>query len=227
MADELLNMAGATQAVERAATTFEAGKSKMFNAEGKPIYAAEHQAALMKPVMEQLQTAVGNAVVMARVNTSSAIGRREMLQNEDPARGLTPEELGAASMRAAFVKEDVERLAFPELTARIRAAVAGNDRAGLFLLKRYGEQKVEHFFQLQRAGRADPMASAGLAEAGDELRKLDAALYPAKLKGMADMERIIARANELRSYAVRTLGAADGSASQQAANFAKMVHDLH
>ena len=223
MADELAGMARITGSVQQAAGAFEAAKAKLYTADGHPIFQAEQQAKRLAEALAPLQAITETAVSVAKGNAQWALSRKETLLNSDPAADLAPADLAAAAQRATFTKEDVAHMSFPELAARVRAAVALGDKPGVFLLARYGAQKVRDFESQWGGKQLDPDASRGLMELGDELGKLGAILQPKRAADLAALDQIITRAGELRSYAEKTIQTADGRDRQQKAAFEKMV----
>jgi hypothetical protein len=223
MANELASMMNLQASVQQATTAFETAKSKLYTADGQPIFAPAEQEKRMGAALQALQASTETAVSIAKNNAQWAIGRKEVLLNSDPAADLAPPDLAAASQRAMFVREDVANMTFPELAARIRATAANGDKPGVFLLARYGAQKVRDFESNWGGKQLDPEASRGMSEAVDELGKLGAFLQPKRAADLAALDEIITRAVELRSYAERTIQTADGRDRQQRAQFEAMI----
>jgi hypothetical protein len=221
MADELASMVRLTGSVQQAATTFEAAKGKLFTADGHPIFQAEQQAKRLQEALAPLQASTETAVSIAKNNTQWAVGRKEALLSADPTTTLTTDELAAAALRAMFVREDLQSMIFPELAARIRAAVTSGDRAGAWLLERYGWQKVRALEEEQRTNSHFDLAAArGLTEATDELGKLADFLQPKRKADLEGLDQIIAKGIELQDFARRTIQVADGSDQQRRAEYA-------
>jgi hypothetical protein len=221
MGNELTGMESATKSIGTAAAAFEQAKAKLYDGNGQPIFAPEALDKRLTEALTPLQAATAMATSIAKTNAQWAVSRREALIYSDPAADLAPADLAAASQRATFVREDVQNLSFSELAARVRAAVANTDRVGVFLLARYGLQKIRDLEEQQRSGRPlDPYATRGLTEAVDELGKLADFLQPKRKADLEGLDQIIAKGIELQDFARRTIQTADGSDQQRRAEYA-------
>lgn len=77
------------------------------------------------------------------VEQSAAETRQELehLQNEDPSRLLSTEELQSASARREFVNDDVAALSETDLVSRLGSVLASGDRASMYLFWQSGRRK--------------------------------------------------------------------------------------
>lgn len=144
---------------ERAAQTFETKRRQLVD-NGRPIYTdhAEREAALLAELDQAVAAAEARGAALAR-EAEATLDREE---NLDPADRLTPGELDQVNARRALVKEDCEDRPVPEIGARLRLALAGDDRAALYLLSRYGGRRLEREQAQGHGGRPEMTALADL-----------------------------------------------------------------
>jgi len=153
--------------LERAGERFQAAKAKLTRPDGSRVYGdaehAEREAALLADY-----DAVG-AEVKATAEEATAAGRQELAKFDgaSPLDRLTAEEQQAASVRAAFIKEDCETQPLAQLAARARAVLASGDRVDAYLLGRYAGARLDADRQ-RSPGQS--LERAALAEALQELR---------------------------------------------------------
>jgi len=140
----------------------------------QPIYTdhAEREAAALAP----LDAMVARAEELADTAIRDAEAAIDAEENSDPADHLSPAELERANARAAFVKEDADLLPLPALLGRLKTALAGDDKATLFLFTRYVGQRADRETQAGRAAGNGPAATAlhalqtVLREAGERFK---------------------------------------------------------
>lgn len=145
-------------AAERAADQVQRERAKLLRPDGSAVFLpqehAEREAAMFETAATTFDGAVSRYLARAEQDAAEAETKLAMLEGSDPYDRLSDAEKQAASTRAPFVKEDVDRLPPPELVKQARAAIASGDRARTYLLNRYLGLRIEA--QRGRPGALDP-----------------------------------------------------------------------
>ena len=150
--------------VERALAEADAARAALLR-DGRPLYAPDEHQRREQAIEERLQGVIERASETADEAVSAAAVTLERLTDTDPLNALTVQEQEAANRRAVFVKEDAERLSLGDLTRRVRQALAGSDRAMLYLWARYADVRLQVEQADGRVGPADVDAVRALSEA--------------------------------------------------------------
>ncbi len=153
------------RAVEHAIAQAETDRAKLTPG-GQRLYSDEEQQRREQAIEAALQETIERVTEQADATVREAAAVVERFEDADPLNALSSDELAAANARAVFVKEDCTTLPLAELTRRITHALAGDDRALLYLLGRYAGQRLQ---TEQTAGPIGPAVA-------DQLRALAAVL---------------------------------------------------
>jgi hypothetical protein len=170
-------MADLERARERGVQRVERERKQLARSGGSPIYAPPEHRDRERAILEA--AAAEFASVAERILETAASGRAQAeaelakLEGDDGWERLSAEQRERAALRREFVREDVDLLPPHELPKRIRAALASNDKAEVWLYARYLGMRTDRD---QQAGRRTP----------DELltlnRELQAAVADPKLE---------------------------------------------
>lgn len=119
---------------------FEGERALLFR-DGKKLYSdEEHDEREGALRAERNRTA---RAVEEEVEQVATEARQELvtLQNEDPSRLLSTEELQSASARREFVNDDVAALSETDLVSRLKSVLASGDMASQYLFWQAGRRK--------------------------------------------------------------------------------------
>ncbi len=120
---------------------FEEARAGLYRPDGTKFYSdQEHKEQEARLQTERNKTA---RAVEEEVEQVATEARQELvtLQNEDPSRLLSTEELQSASARREFVNDDVAALSETDLVSRLGSVLASGDRASMYLFWQAGRRK--------------------------------------------------------------------------------------
>ena len=183
--------------VRQATRDYERGKAALFDQQGRPIY-VDHDTRLTA-LERALDRALAEAHDAVNAVRATAVAIEQAEEHADPAGRLTEAELARANARALFVREDAERLPLDQLATRLRQALAGDDRALVFLLLRYGQARFDAEQQTER--RRSPAETAAVADLIDLLGQARARFRDDKAHARAQRLREVS--GELFSELIR------------------------
>jgi len=175
--------------ISTAVTEYERQRARLYDG-GQPIY-ADHdarEAAALAP----LDAIVARAEELADTTIREAEAAIDAEEHGDPTARLSAAELERANARAAFTKEDCDLLPMPALLARLKTALAGDDRAALYLLARYAGQRADRETQAGRAAGNGPAATS-LHDLTAALREASGRFRDSKAKAAATARIAAAR----------------------------------
>lgn len=135
--------------VDAADKVFEEERSLLYR-DGRKLYSdEEHDEREGALRAERNRTA---RAVEEEVEQVAAEARQELviLQNEDPSRLLSTEELQSASARREFVNDDVMALSETDLVSRLGSVLASGDRASMYLFWQAGRRKKAEIVEGRR-----------------------------------------------------------------------------
>jgi hypothetical protein len=134
---------GEERRIENAAERFRAQAARLLRPDGSRLYSdQEHEQRAAALLAEYDET---GAAVTEEIDRAVAEAQAELvkLEGSDPLDALTEAELARANARRAFVSEDAEALPAHQLAPRVRAVLAGDDKAELVLWARYLARRFE------------------------------------------------------------------------------------
>lgn len=222
----------AEQAIDKAVTTYEAERKKLYRADGEPKFGekelAERQEGLLAGVREAVDAAIQVADELQKAARVEAIAASAT----DPTAGLSADELQTASLKTQFVREDVARLRAGvdanrpgPLEERLQVVLASDDRVLHWLYHRYCEQEAGALREIARRprGQISNDQSRRLSVLAQAAQQLGEKLVDPALKKKADLaEARRQRGMDLSMKARRQLGEVDGS--QERARAAYRAH---
>lgn len=148
---------------------------------------AEREAAILEKARATYDAGVARYAAKAEADATD-LTKQVALLDRDPFDGLKVEEQQRAALRREFMKEDALTLPAHELAKQVQAALAGTDRAALYLYHRYLAQRLEAR-RGQPASEGDHSLMAlsrelgerlGIGDRGDKRRDLEAKLRAAQ-----------------------------------------------
>jgi hypothetical protein len=160
-------------AVLGAAATFDEQKGALFLPDGTKQYSDPVHEAKEQALLEQANRTFNDAHTSAQCEIDWATKELVRLQYDDPFDRLSADEQARANSKATFVREDCARLPLTELTQRLQAVAARQNRAEHYLWARYGRQAAQKAFEAVQTDRLDTAAGRQQARA---LRALNEAL---------------------------------------------------
>ena len=175
-----------SRALERAVATFQTGKQALLRPDGQPRYAEaemkERESALLAGFDREA------AWVTAQADEAIPAAQAELakLAGADPFDSLKPAEQERAATRREFIREDCEQLRPDQLVTQARAALAGNDRAALYLLDRYLGQRLD-----RDGARRDPALVAVHREMAERFKDPKLGEKRAKAERKIDMAKLL------------------------------------
>jgi len=193
------------RAVEQALTTAQAERARL-TPDGRSFYAPDEHQRREQAIEEALDATLARVSAAADEAVTSAAGTLDGLTDTDPLDTLSVPEQEAANRRAAFVREDAERLPLADLTRRVRQALAGSDRAMTYLWLRYGDAR----FQAEQAsGHVAPGAVGDLRALSEAIKEAAARFVDQRALANAEDRLATARAFRARVWdTVRPLNVA-------------------
>jgi hypothetical protein len=200
-----------TSRLDRAAESFEEGKARLFDQQGRQIYSDEQHQERMAALLDKLDTNLTTITEAATTAIEKAEADLEKLEGADPFDKLTADQKQAASTRAVFVKEDCETLPATELVKLARAALAGGDKVRIYLYGRYLSRRIA---PVGADGMPNVRARAGSTdlELLAVVRELNAVFDDGdRTDKRREVERRISSAQVLQGRAQQARSSADGS----------------
>lgn len=155
--------------LDRAAERSKAQRAALLRPDNTPKWAPAEHTEREAAIAAEFEVAASRIVATAEEAIGEARRELTLLEGADPFDRLTPDEQQRAATRREIAKEDCELLSPPELVKRVRAALASNDRAALFLLDRYVGPRLD-----RDGARRDPALSTVHREIADRLADLQA-----------------------------------------------------
>jgi hypothetical protein len=131
---------------QQGAEYVEKQRASLTRSDGSRVYGdaehAEREQAIVEKARATFDANIARYAAKAEADAAD-IQKQVVLLDRDPFDGLKPEEQQRASLRREFVKEDALTLPAHELAKQVQAALAGTDKAQLYLLHRYVAQRME------------------------------------------------------------------------------------
>ena len=152
--------------VEQAIATAQTERARL-TPDGRPLYAPDEHARREQAIEATLAATLTRVSAAADDAVRAAAATLDGVTDTDPLNALTPTEQDSANRRAAFVKEDAAQLPLPALARRLTHALAGEDRAVLYLWLRYGEARLQ---AEQTSGSPTPAHVAARGQLADLVR---------------------------------------------------------
>ena len=187
---------------EKAQQEFERAREALFSSDGQPKFGPAAHRERLGALEQQRTAALAEVLEERRLAVSGAEREIAALEDGDPAALLSAEELVAASARRGFASDDVWALSADDLGPKLRAVLAGGDRAAIFAYWRAALGRHDALGQPQE-----------LAEVIGEMR--DAVAGPARVAKVGRARQTLAEAGavemfvgRLKSSGARTAGAA-------------------
>ena len=209
LAHELGRVRSAGVEVDRAVEQLERDRAGLFRPDGQPKYGQAEMAERESAIAEGVRRAIAAADQAVVVAVAQADLAGAAAASPDPVAWLTAAELEDAGLRRAFVAEDMDRLALPELERRLSAVVASGDRVGAFLHARYAGAKLAEIRRVAIEG--GPAVPVEFGRAWALVEQLNGSLRPAELDLRAEAaERLRRAAADLRVQSGRAGRAASG-----------------
>jgi hypothetical protein len=144
-------------------------RGNLYRPDGSKRYGEEEHREREAAVGEQFRAEMDALEEEADRSISAAEEDLLVLEHADPADALTTAELERANAKRAFVADDCRTLPLDALEKRCRAALAGGDRATMFLLAHHAAQRVSGGAD----GREEEGAEGVREIVGELLRKLN------------------------------------------------------
>lgn len=135
-------------------------REALYRPDGSKRYGEDEHAERQGAIAESYREALVGITNEAEREARAAESELAVLEHGDPTDLLRADELERAGAKRIFVSEDVEGLRDKDLAGRLRAVLAGGDRASAFCYLQAAERRV----------RGMDVTPAGASEALDELR---------------------------------------------------------
>jgi hypothetical protein len=135
-------------------------REALYRPDGSKRYGEDEHAERQGTIAESYREALVGVADEAEREAKAAESELAALEHGDPPDLLRADELERAGAKRIFVSEDVEGLRDKDLAGRLRAVLAGGDRASAFCYLQAAERRV----------RGMDVTPAGASEALDELR---------------------------------------------------------
>jgi hypothetical protein len=199
--------------LDRAQATFEREKAALYRADGRPKFSDVEHEQRLKAASAALDAVVSAAQEVAQGIITTQQTLVQHFEQGDVLDALNSVEQQNASARRAFIAEDCQTLSPGDLMARCRAALAGGDKATMFLLGRYLGQRVAAADRAALAGQKAELTAQQRQELGQLVEELQQ-----RVRGSAGEQRaeqakaLLERAQELRRRSIAVHDAAHGSA---------------
>ena len=207
-----------------ALTRYEAERAKLLDETGKRIFSDEQHAKREQQLSAPVVLAAERAEEVARAALADA-EREETTAAADPAAGLDRATLDRANSLFTFISRDVDTLPLASLAERVRAVLAGDDRALQFTYLRALPARLDATTREIERGRLNPPERAGWRELRLAVEELERRMTDAGGKRAAAAAKRTA-ANELLIRARKSRMAADGSLSQRAAQMDRLTRAM-
>ena len=142
----------------------------------------ERETAILEAAIQQFDQATAKYVAQSEQEVAALEKQLTILDGADGFTNLSDSEKQAAAQRREFLREDVERLPADDLARRVRAAIAGHDRAACYILNRYLPDRLEDGRSSRELGAAvrELRTHLGDDERHQKRRDLQARLQTAK-----------------------------------------------
>jgi hypothetical protein len=172
--------------IEQAASRRQQQEAQLYRADGTKLFGDEEHRERMSAIRREHAAAFDRIDADAERKVQEAEQALLVAENADLSSTLTTEESQRVSALSGFVADDVERLPQDALERRCRAALAGGDKASMFLLAHHAGRRAEE---------------EGAYELGDAVAELRAKLDPEAKDKLEAARAALEEAQALREQA--------------------------
>src|SRR5215212_1543311 len=140
-----------TRQLELAAEQLARDRAALLRPDGQPRYVPDELVEHEQAAMARFNTTADG--VFAAVERQAAAAERELqaLTLSDPLDRLSADEQQRASVRAGFVREDVERMPVAALAERTAALLVAGSKVDQVLFERYARRRLDTLIDAGRA----------------------------------------------------------------------------
>ncbi len=204
--------------VQRAASTFEEAKKKLYRVDGSKVFGEEEHSERLGKLREEFSEKLSKVVSEVEGDVIEYEDKARSFSYTDPASQVPASERGKLETSRAFVKEDCEDMPVPALVERLCAVSAGADKVTQVLHARYGRRRLEALNtesnRLAREGKsARPEVAQEFRTLAEAVTTLEAQLKDPKTEESRQAAQEAAKASRrLAMEARRRQGELDGTA---------------